>query len=80
MNQCPECREGALYSLKSAATLHRVSSEQLLLPNGMAWSVSRQIMYFADTFANAVYAYKTDARGVPLAKKRSVAIKVYQPV
>lgn len=80
MNTCPECREGAIYSLKSAAKLHRVTHEKMLLPNGMAWNISHQIMYFADTFADAVYVYKTDSRGIPLPKKRSLAFRVHQPV
>ncbi|CAK0786567.1 hypothetical protein CVIRNUC_009780 [Coccomyxa viridis] len=43
-----------------------LSPDEVGLPNGMAWDVKKQTMYFVDTYKSCIWEFRTDDRGVPV--------------
>jgi sugar lactone lactonase YvrE len=71
---------GRVYSLKSGGQLQEIMQQDTVtLPNGMAWDTQKQVMYFADTAANAIFSHETDAEGIPVGGKRKMAFATEDP-
>jgi sugar lactone lactonase YvrE len=51
--------------LQAGAFEELLSPEEAQLPNGMAWDIHKRLMYFVDTGACSITAYRTDEAGVP---------------
>ncbi len=63
---------GVLYRLDVDLTLNRLE-EGIGVSNGPCWSPDGRTFYFADTWANKVWAYDWDATGTPSRKRVFVA-------
>lgn len=49
--------------------METLSPEEVCLPNGMAWDVVKEVMYFVDSASRTITAYKADPMGIPLRAK-----------
>ena len=51
--------KGSFYSIETTGEI-KVHQDKLTISNGMAWNVAEQLMYFTDTYTQAIKTYKYD--------------------
>src|SRR5262249_481175 len=59
MNDGPREPTGSLYRLNADGACARLRLA-IVIPNSIAWSPDDQVMYFADTYLNTIWAYDFD--------------------